>query len=110
MLSTVRRDDEEDVLPLTLYREMVMWWQEGQGDAMQSMVGEKWSLDVVLEESERSVAWRESGKTDGGDEEAGGHADGVSCSSRRTANGSRGGRGRRRRLRTRGSGVSRFRI
>lgn len=41
MLSAVRRDDEEDMLPLTLYREMVMWWQEGQGDAMQSMCWKK---------------------------------------------------------------------
>lgn len=41
MLSSVRRDDEEDLLPLTLYRVMVMWWQEGLGDAMQSMVGER---------------------------------------------------------------------
>ena len=41
VLSAVRRDDEEDMLPLTLSREMVMWWQEGQGDAMQSMVSKK---------------------------------------------------------------------
>ena len=94
MLSAVRRDDEEDMLPLTLYREMVMWWQEGQGDAMQSMVSKKDVRDVVLEEGEGSVARRDQRKTDGGDEETGGNGDYVSCSSKRTENDSRGGKER----------------
>ena len=94
MLSAVRRDDEEDMLPLTLYREMVMWWQEGQGDAMQWMVSKKDVRDVVLEEGEGSVTRREQRKTDGGDEETGGNGDYVSCSSKRTENDSRGGKER----------------
>ena len=110
MLSAVRRDDEDDVLPLTLYREMVMWWQEGQGDAMQSMVSALGGCDVVLEESEDSIVWRKQGKTDGRNEETSGDEEIMSCSSRRIARDFPGGQEQRRSLLKRGNDASRFHI